>query len=445
MKKLIILSFISVALSVQAAENNHYELLDTLAEDSFFKDSKVDLTLRNYWKYLKENEVQPKEVHNAWGQAFGIDYKSGYFLDFIGFDATATGVIKLGASDYFSTRGLLYNDGPGMNKDNAKGFSKIGQRYLKIKFGYDDLKFHGKYGWQVLKNYGVLTASNRLSQNSYLGYSAALSYQDLSLDTAYVTSSINRDSPDKTGFKTKNNKNIDYIVTSGLTYKDKDLFLTYNYGEAQDYLRRHVIETSYKPIKQLTLGSQIYGSYALNEYKKMDANNKEFNNHAWHYATDLKWQEPIWSAKLGIAYTNAKKDNAVGFYNRQITKNSRSRFNALTSAGVDYMRDGELALTAVGTYNFIEELTTGLQVNYGQFNYKDNTVRTGEVTLFNRWVPSDPRLKNLSIFTMFGYGWSYKRNQKINDKTPILDDNGKYQRSPSLSGEAIIEYRFNIL
>lgn len=440
MKKIILLTLISAVFATQAAESNHSELLDTLAEESFFKDTKIDLTLRNYWKYLKENESQSKEVHNAWGQAFGLDYKSGYFLDFIGIDATFTGVIKLGASDYFSTRALLYNDGSGFDKNNAKGFSKIGQRYVKIKFGNDELKFHGKYGWQILKNYGVLTASNRLSQNSYLGYSGTVSYQNFTLDTAYVTSSINRDSPNKTEFKTNSKKDVDYIVTSGLTYKDKNLFLTYNYGEAEDYQRRHVIEASYKPIQHLTLGSQIYGSYALDEYKKMAANKKDFDHHAWHYAIDAKWQEEDWSIKLGIAYTDAPKDHAIGYYNRQITKNSRSRFNALTSAGLDYMRDGELALTAVGTYNFIDELTTGLQINYGQFDYKSNTIKTGEVNIFNRWVPTDPRLKNLSVFSMFGYGWSYKND----NKTPRLY-NGKYHTSPNLSGEVIIEYRFNLL
>lgn len=441
MKKIILLTVISSSFLAQAQENTHYQWLDSLAEQSFFKDSKIDFTLRNYWKYLKENESQPKEVHNAWGQAFGLDYKSGYLFDFIGFDATFTGAVKLGASDYFSTRGLLYNDGSGFDKHNAKGFSKIGQRYVKIKFGHDDLKFNGKYGWQILKNYGVLTASNRLSQNSYLGYSGTFTYENLTLDTAYVTSAINRDSPDKTHFKTNDKRNIDYIVTSGLTYKDKDLYLTYNYGEAEDYIRRHVIEASYKPIKKLTLGSQIYGSYALDEYKIMNQSKKEFDNHAWHYAFDSKWQEQDWSIKLGIAYTQAKKKDAIGYYGRHIAKNSRGRFNALTAAGADYMRDGELALTAVGTYNFIDDLTTGLQINYGQFDYKDNTVRTGELNIFNRWAPSDARLKNLSVFSMFGYGWSYKNN----NKTPTLDSHGSYQRSPSLSGEVIIEYRFNLL
>ncbi|WP_392559632.1 OprD family outer membrane porin [Orbus mooreae] len=104
-QKITLLGLIIISLSAYATENTHYELLDTLAAGPFFKDTKIDLSARNYWKYLKENESNPKEVHNAWGQAFGINYKSGYFLDFIGFDATFTGVIKLGASDYFSPEG----------------------------------------------------------------------------------------------------------------------------------------------------------------------------------------------------------------------------------------------------------------------------------------------------------------------------------------------------
>lgn len=442
MKKIILLGIISTipTLTAHATENQHYALLDTLAQESFFKDSKIDLTLKNYWKYLKENESQPKEVHNAWGQAFGIDYKSGYFADFIGIDATFTGAIKLGASDYFATRAILYNNGSGFDKNNAEGFSKIGQRYVKIKLGNEQLKFNGKAGWQILRNYGTLTASNRLSQNSYLGYSGTLAYENMSLDMAYVTSSINRDSPNKVKFATNDKKEIDHIITGGLNYKDKSTYLSYGYGESEDYLRFHVIEMSYKPIQNLTLGSQIYGSYALDNYKSMTANRKEFDEHAWHYAADAKWQEKDWSVKLGLAYTQAEKENAIGIYGRHLAKNTRGRFNAMTSAGVDYMRDGELALTALGTYKFIKELTTGIQVNYGQFNFRDNTVRTGEINLINHWVPSDPRLKNLSIFTMFGYGWSYKHQ----NNTPVLVNNS-YQRSPSLSGEVIIDYRFNIL
>jgi hypothetical protein len=69
------------------------------AKNRIWQDAQVDIKLRNYWKYLKEDEAQPVKVHNAWGQAVTLDFQSGYLWDRVGFDATYTGAIKLGASD----------------------------------------------------------------------------------------------------------------------------------------------------------------------------------------------------------------------------------------------------------------------------------------------------------------------------------------------------------
>lgn len=208
-----------------------------LNDTPLFSQSHLSLNARNYWKYLKENESQPKEVHNAWGQAFTLNYSSGYLFDIVGFDASYSGIIKLAASDYFSTRGLLYNDGAGFDKGNASGFNKPGQRYLKLKLG-----------------------------------------------------------------------------------------------------------------------------------------------------------------------------------------------------------DGELAFTTPGEYQFIKDVITGLQINYGQFHYKQNTIRTGEVNLINRWQSAGDKLNKLSVFSMFGYGWSYRQD----NKTPRFNHGGHYQRSPNLSAEIIIDYKFTL-
>lgn len=411
------------------------------ADAPLFSQSHLTLNARNYWKYLKEDESQPKEVHNAWGQAITLDYRSGYLFDTIGFDASYTGVIKLAASDYFSTRALLYNDGTGFEKGNAKGYNKMGQRYLKLKLGDESLGLNAKAGWQVLKNYGVLTASHRLTQNSYAGYSARLHADNLFVDAAWVTSGINRDSPNKTAFLTADKQRISSISTLGATWKDPTLLLSLNYGEAENYLARQVIEMAWRPEKKLTLGSQIYGTQALGKYDSMSASRKAFDDSAWHYAADVKWQEPDWSIKFGLGWTDAQKNSGLGYYDRHIAKNMRGRFNAMTSAGVDYMRDGELALTTLGEYQFVKGITTGLQLNYGQFNFSNNTIRTGEVSLINHWAPAEGKFKNLSVFSMFGYGWSYKQD----NKTPRLNSEGHYQRSPNLSGEIIIDYKFNLL
>lgn len=444
MRKLIECSGAIFILSVgcaSAAEPSSSSFDEWLAETPFISHSRLSLNARNYWKYLKENESQPKEVHNAWGQAFTLDYRSGYLFDVIGFDASYTGVVKLGASDYFSTRALLYNDGAGLDKSNARGYNKFGQRYVKLKLGDDGLGLNAKAGWQVLKNYGVLTASHRLSQNSYAGYSATLHAGSWSVDGAWVTSGINRDSPNKTDFLTADKQPIESIYTVGTNWKTRDLSFSLNAGEAEDYLARQVLEMSWRPAQQLTLGSQIYATRALGKYDEMSDSRKAFDDNAWHYAADIKWQESDWSLKFGLAWTDAHKKSGLGYYDRQMAKNMRGRFNAMTSSGADYMRDGEVALTTLGEYQFIKGVTTGLQVNYGQFHFSNNTVRTGEVNLINRWIPVDGRFKNLSVFSMFGYGWSYKQD----NKTPRLNDDGHYQRSPNLSAEIVIDYKFNLL
>ena len=85
-------------------------LSNPIMADHFFSDASLALELKNMWKYLKEDEGKDKTVHAAWGQGFSLDYRSGYFLDFIGTDLVYYGAVALGASDHFSSRGALLNN-----------------------------------------------------------------------------------------------------------------------------------------------------------------------------------------------------------------------------------------------------------------------------------------------------------------------------------------------
>lgn len=434
-----IVSLLSVLYSTMAQAEKS-DTINKIVGNAFFNDAHLDLTLRNHWKYLKENEAQPKAVHNAWGQAATLSFRSGYFNDVIGFDAAYSRAVKLSASDYFATRGLLYNHGSGYEKQNAGGFGRFGQRYVKMKFGDEALGLHAKSGWHELKNVGVITDVYRLAKNSYFGYSGSLHWLNFSADAAYVTRSVMQDSPDRVHFLTADNKEIESVFTTGLNYRDRGESFSWAYGESKDYLRRHLVEVVWPVTGQWTLASQIYASYALDNYKAMPAGKREFDNNAWHYAGEIRWQENKWKQRFGFAWTRAKKENAVGYYDRFMGKNTRGRFNALTSAGKDYMRDGELALTTLTQYELSQGLSAGIQINYGQFTWKNNTVRTGEVTLLNLWKPTDEQLKGLTLATQFGYGWSYKNSKS----TPLLNAQGDYMRSPNLSAEVGIEYKFGL-
>ncbi len=438
-------ALIALSASTAAWGGNNNEakqpssLMNDIVSEPFFHDSHMTLSLKNYWKYLKEENANPKRVHNAWGQGIAVDYQSGYFNDIFGADIIYYGAVKLGASDYFNSRGVLYNNGPGNSKNNAEGFSKFGQRNLKLKYRVADMQLNARWGWQVLKNYGVISTSTRLSPTTYSGWSGALSYGDLTLRGAYVENSMDRNSPDKKHFQTNAGREINHLASGELLWKGRYLDLQYGYGESDNYLRRHLLFANLRPIAPLNIGMQIYATRALDEYRAMPANRRDFDDSARHFALDASWKAQRWSSRWGIGYTEAKKANEVGFYPRHMSKNSRGTFISMAYAGDDYMRDRELILANISDYQLTPQLAIGLAGNIAQFSYRGNHVRSGEISAFSRWIPSDPRFKNLTVWLMFGPGWSYKSS----GKTPVLTD-GRYTRTYTLASEAIVEYRFRL-
>ncbi|WP_337011158.1 OprD family outer membrane porin [Pantoea sp. AS142] len=438
-EKIYILLFIPLLLPPPLAWADYSDAFSR-SDNAFLHDAQLELKLRNHWKYLKENEAQPKAVHNAWGQAASLNFRSGYLWDWLGFDATYIRAIRLGASDNFASRGLLYDSGGNRKKADAHGFSKFGQHYLKMKLGDEQAGIEVKAGWQELKNVGVLTTTDRLSRNSYSGYSGSLNGENVRLDLAYVTKTLRHDSPDRLALQTQDQRTIAAVYTGALSYKGDRGRLAYAFGEAKAYQQRHVIEANYSLSPHWRLSSQIYGSQGLENYKSMAASKRSFDDHAWHYVGEADWINNGWTQKFAAAWTSAPKQNAVGYYARPLTKNSRGRFNSLTSAGKDYTRDKELALVSQTEFEIAKGIFSGFQINYGQFNYRNKPIRSGEIALINRFIEPHPALKNLSVFTLFGYGWSYKNNKE----TPLFNAQGNAMRSPSLSAEIAFEYKLNL-
>lgn len=436
MNRSTLLNFI-VLLTLPLMASANYDIIHT----AFFEQATSEISVKNYWKYLKEDAANPKEVHNAWGQGMALNYHSGYLADVIGIDVDYYSAAKLGASDYFNTRGVLYNHGSGNSKHNAAGYSKFGQRMIKLKGALGNTELNARVGWQMLRNEGVISTSNRLSPTTYRGWSGGIKRQGFSLKGAYVERSIDRNSPDSLRLQTNDGHYINHLASTEIGYQDAKFSGQLAYGEAHHYLRRQIAHIRYQATDQLTLGSQIYTTQAQAAYKAMALGKRHFDRHANHYAIDAKWQEPRWSIKLGIGHTCAPKGKGeLGFYPRHLSKHSRGTFASMAYAGEDYMRDGETMLATQLEYRLSADLSAGLMGNYGQFDYQGTTVRTGEINAFTRWKPSQAGLKNFSLFAMFGQGWSYKNR----NKTPLLTE-GYYHTSHSLSAEFIAEYRFKLL
>ncbi|WP_339038070.1 OprD family outer membrane porin [Serratia symbiotica] len=63
------------------------------------KDSQAEISLKNYWKYLKDDAdiAKPQEIHSAWGQGLALGYQSGYLADILGVNLDYYSSVKLGA------------------------------------------------------------------------------------------------------------------------------------------------------------------------------------------------------------------------------------------------------------------------------------------------------------------------------------------------------------
>nr|WP_314265222.1 OprD family outer membrane porin [uncultured Moellerella sp.] len=435
-------------LAVAQADTSNWE--KNIKENSFIADSEFDISTRNMWKYLKtENRFDNKEqrykkqVAQAWGQNLTIDYKSGYFADFIGFDASYYGGIKLGASEDFASRAILYND-----DGKAKGYNKIGQRYAKIKLDLDPVMIHGKAGWFTLKNKGIFTNSQRLSLNSYSGGYSNFAMGDVNLDLMYLDGKImRRDSPNtqRMYFRDANGvtHNVDHVITGGINYNTKPLKVSYFYGAVDDLFRQQGLEGKYKLTPDILLGTQIYGHEYGSEGKRTTSSTSRgkhnFDKRAWHYAGTAEWHIPEtpWTLSTGLTHTQAKKANGVGQFARNPVGNTRGRFNSPAYSDIDYVRDGETMLALATEYQINRDLSVGVRTNYSQFTYSGETLRQGQAGLFSFWKPT----KNLSIFLSGGYGWHHQ--QESDYTTPKLYD-GHSQRAHSLSGSMTTTYRFSM-
>ncbi|MEX6115879.1 hypothetical protein AB6G07_21270, partial [Providencia stuartii] len=404
------------------SEAKEYKFVDSLINEPLIKDSKLDLFLRNRFKYLNENEVGPTYIHTAWAQTIGLNYQSGLWKETLGFDVSYTSVTKLGASNFFASRDLLWNDGSGFKSSNAKGFTKFNNRFIKLHLGDDEgLSYKAKYGWQAAHMYTVLKSPYESAQNSYLGYTGTLKYNDFSIDTLYFDSVMERFSPNKEKFRNRNNEAIEYIAAGGINYNTKEFKATYNYGYAKDFIDRHFIDLNYMPYSNITLGFRAVGNVPLEMYKNMPSSRQAANGSSWVYEGTVKWQYDDLGMKVGVGYTDAaKNDGSLGYFDRHPVKNARWRLDPMSSAAYHYQRNGELALTGLIDYKYAEDFYSAVQLNYGQFDFKNNKIKTGELNLINAWQPSDPRLKNFTIFTKLTKAWLYQTEG--NRIQPVFDD-----------------------
>ncbi|WP_163831979.1 OprD family outer membrane porin [Spartinivicinus ruber] len=132
--------------------------------DSFTGDSKLNLQLRNYYfnRDFRHN-TGGQSYREEWTQSFFVNYESGYFADFIGFDASIFSTLKLDSGKGTSGTGLLVTTDDG----DSESYASLGVALLKAKFAETEIKWGRQLTTSPLFYYG----DSRAQPQSFKGIS----------------------------------------------------------------------------------------------------------------------------------------------------------------------------------------------------------------------------------------------------------------------------------
>lgn len=338
---------------------------------------------RKYKSALSKGSETKRHERGADALGVQLNFKSGWFADAVGFDASLYTVGDLHSPNP-DTRQLLIETASG----NRTGYSKLAQAYIKAKLQPDDeepplLTFKG--GRERIYTGLIAGSGSRATPSAWRGIDLKGEYEGLSYGFAWVDQNSLRNSSnfeDLKSFKKKgaaygtnlsNNsttnaaeaEQIDNVWGAELGYEIMGLSLKYRDSHAKDFLYTYNIDASYNlelsPELDLTFNAKYYkekedgelwtgyvwGSPAFNK----DANLKHFN-----VTADLGDLMLILGyTKTEAKYRDASGNQKLGSYYYDFGMNTHGGFDVPTSMMTgDFFYDQEKAWIIGAGYDFAE-------------------------------------------------------------------------------------------
>ena len=197
-------------------------------------DTGVSLELRNFYfnrDYKKkqfDGTNRKPDLVESWAQGARLDIESGYFMDTIGIDASWYGSLKLIGRDDEWGSGALRNSNPKNKVRNGvtylekdqKGYDKLGQVFLKTRFGDESLNAHINAGRMFLDT-GLLNDSDvRVTPSTTQAIYADINWDDFTL---YGFSSDKASSKTASGFHKYKGYSYTYSGTGGAPVQGKKM------------------------------------------------------------------------------------------------------------------------------------------------------------------------------------------------------------------------------
>lgn len=352
---------------------------------SFYEDASISGKLRTtYYDIEKSDRVNTatgaaknSSTSGAWTAGLWIDAKSGYAWNIIGFDASVYGSTKLYMDENNSHNNQLLND-------ENEGISKVGQAYVKMKFGDKDFGAKFNAGRQIIYNGLISSSGSRSLPSSWQGYNLMGNAYGIQYGFAYVDKMSLRN---YAGFDTLENfdgKQIDYVMGGQLRYKANGLELLYRNGFSKNFLQAHNVKVGntfeLNDDTNLTVDARYFitkedGDLWTGYANWSNANSRNtteatFDDKAQQLSLNAKLAMNDWTFVAAVSHTKAESEGNLGKYYYDFGKNTHGIWDSETSAfGEDFMYDGETAFKVGGEYDFgnmgIKGLVMGYSFHYG--------------------------------------------------------------------------------
>jgi hypothetical protein len=360
----------------------------------FFRDQRLDLNLRTYYKY---NDKFDDSLSEAWALGGALTYKSGYLLDHF----------SLGAGVYTSQP--LYapedRDGTLLLKPGQEGYTVLGQLYGEIKVLPDN--FFRFYRQEYNTPY-INKNDNRMTPNTFEGYSFQGAYggekgaPGLRYGGGYITKIKERNSDKFVWMSRDAGANVDRgVALAGLNFSQGPFSIG-----AIDYYSDDIINIFYTEAKTVFRPTKELGLLVAAQYTDQRSVGSELLK-GYGFSTNqfgIKGEMSYRRAILTLGYTNAGKGADL--------QNPWSSYPGYTSVQVqDFNRAGENALLGKLSYDFSSLGLTGVTA-YALWVHGWNRVdpvtkasvkQEDEYDLDLQWRPQIKVLKGLWFRARYAY------------------------------------------
>mgnify|MGYP001211621081 CR=1 FL=1 len=303
------------------------QLVSGTAGAEFFKDSKLSLSTRNfYYNQDKRNAGANTPGYDEWGQAFTLDFRSGFTEGVVGF-----------GFDVLGQEGIRLDDGgragkAGEQRMPGSVFPLTSHGKAQSSFGHIGVTGKMRLSKSLLQ-LGMLTPKlpvviaqdARLLAQMYQGGQITINdIPDLTLTGGKIEHSVERNSTDSNSLSIEGSNNAanyhgsNQFYYAGADYKaSKSLLLQYYFGQLRDFYSQHFVGLLHNwelPYGSLRTDLRYFNSYANGKNASASGRAEGYKaNGYWKTGDSHKGEvdNRLWSAML--TYDLAGHSMGLGF------------------------------------------------------------------------------------------------------------------------------------